>query len=83
MITVRFFAQLAEQAQCDSLDMEYSVGLDSRTLVSRISGKVPKAVIDTLHHDVVMLSVNQQIAGWDDPLQDGDEVAFLPPFSGG
>src|SRR3970282_2664383 len=31
----------------------------------------------------VVASVNQEFAGWNAPLRGGDEVAFLPPVSGG
>jgi molybdopterin synthase sulfur carrier subunit len=29
------------------------------------------------------VAINQQFATWDEPLQPGDELAFLPPISGG
>ena len=31
----------------------------------------------------VVASRNQEFAAWDTPLRSGDEVAFLPPVSGG
>jgi len=31
----------------------------------------------------VAASVNQELAGWTAPLRSGDEIAFLPPVSGG
>ena len=31
----------------------------------------------------LVASRNQEFVGWDTPLQSGDEVAFLPPVSGG
>jgi sulfur-carrier protein len=31
----------------------------------------------------VRVAINQQFASWDAPLADGDELAFLPPISGG
>ena len=31
----------------------------------------------------VMVAVNSQYAGWNDRLATGDEVAFIPPVSGG
>lgn len=31
----------------------------------------------------VVASRNQEFASWDTPLHSGDEVAFLPPVSGG
>ena len=31
----------------------------------------------------IRVAINQQVAGADTPLADGDELAFLPPISGG
>lgn len=33
--------------------------------------------------DVVRAAVNQEHVSFDHPLQDGDEVAFFPPVTGG
>jgi len=35
------------------------------------------------HREFVRVARNGSYAGWDDALADGDEVAFLPPVSGG
>ena len=35
------------------------------------------------HRPFVRAARNGEYAGWETPLQDGDEVAFLPPVSGG
>ena len=37
----------------------------------------------TLGQDALRVSVNEQFAAWDASLQDGDEVVFIPPVSGG
>ena len=83
MIKFLFFAQLADHAEQDSVELEFSNGVTTRDAVDLLEPKLPKKLIDALRFDAAMLSVNQAIAGWDDPLKDGDEVAFLPPFSGG
>ena len=38
---------------------------------------------DIIRDKKVMISVNQEMADSDTIIHDGDEVAFLPPFSGG
>ena len=35
------------------------------------------------HRSSLVASRNQEFAAWDTPLHSGDEVAFLPPVSGG
>ena len=31
----------------------------------------------------VRVAINQEICDWNDPLSDGDELAFFPPITGG
>lgn len=37
----------------------------------------------TLLRDNVRAAVNDEIVVWSHPLSDGDDIAFLPPMSGG
>ena len=83
MIKLMFFAQLADQAGKEVHALDYEEGINSREVVNRLQSSMPKELIDSLRFDAVMLSVNQVMADWDQVLNDGDEVAFLPPFSGG
>lgn len=36
-----------------------------------------------LPHQNIRAVVNDEMVPWDHPLVDGDEIAFLPPMSGG
>jgi len=83
MIKCLFFAQLADAAERSSLVVEFQEGTTPALLVDALAGNMPRPLIDSLRLDGVMVSVNQVLAAWDDGLSDGDEVAFLPPFSGG
>ena len=38
---------------------------------------------ELIHKKKVLVSVNQEIAHEDTEIQDGDEIALLPPFAGG
>lgn len=82
-IKLLFFAQLAEQAGCDSTVVDAGHPGTPRQLLEQLERKLPKSLLDTLRFDTVMVSINKVLASWDDPLEEGDEVAFLPPFSGG
>jgi molybdopterin converting factor subunit 1 len=82
MISIKYFASLKSIAEKeeDSLDIENPISIDQ--LSDIISKTMPKmgAII---REKKVMISVNQEMASADTIIRDGDEVAFLPPFSGG
>ncbi len=82
MISLKFFASLRSIAgkEEDSLDIENPITIDQ--LSDIISETAPKmgAII---RERKVLISVNQEMASADTIIHDGDEVAFLPPFSGG
>ena len=83
MIKVLFFAQLAEDAECNEVAVDHLPAMSVRTLVDQLVPLVAAKAVAQLRHDFVVLSVNQALADWDAELADGDEVGFLPPFSGG
>ncbi len=78
-----FFAQLAEQAGIDEIELEFDEGKTPRDYLEPMRSLTTSKVVDTLEQDVVMVSINQIFASWDDELHDGDVVGLLPPFSGG
>jgi len=53
-----------------------------RDLVAALDTAYPR-VTELIHTKRVLISVNQEIAQEDTPLDEGDEVALLPPFAGG
>ena len=82
MITVKFFASLkaiAEREE-DRIEIENSISMDQ---LSEIISKTSPKMGDIIRNKKVMISVNQEMADSDTIIHDGDEVAFLPPFSGG
>ena len=83
MIKFLFFAQLAEYAECDSLELEHQAGHSASDYVSTLAELLPAPAIELMNDGATMLSVNQVLASWDDGLNDDDEVGLLPPFSGG
>ena len=75
-ITVKYFASLKE-----------SVGLDSEQIVAK-SVKNVQDIWDQVSQahampDNLLVAVNQEYAGFDSMVNDGDEVAFFPPVTGG
>lgn len=82
MITVKFFASLKTIAKReeDHIEIKNSISMDQ---LSEIISKTSPKMGDIIRDKKVMISVNQEMADSDTIIHDGDEVAFLPPFSGG
>jgi MoaE-MoaD fusion protein len=79
MVTARLFARLREQAgtSCEQLDLAGGTVADVyEALVRRHPALEPDRAL-------VRPARNEEFAGWEDTVLDGDEVAFIPPVSGG
>lgn len=78
-ITVRFFASLSEE-----------LGFSQKTVDYKFSA-TSSVTIETVWHDVanrpapenLLCAVNYEYADFKRCLEDGDEVAFFPPVTGG
>ena len=78
-VLVRCFATLREASAARiELDLEGTATVDDawESLTERFPGLAP-------HRPFTQAARNGSAVGWDEPLADGDEVAFLPPVSGG
>ena len=74
-ITVRLFAMLRERAGSDVLELELPDG-------ARVSDAL--AAVDHLAGGLsLVMAVNREYAARDQPLAAGDELALIPPVSGG
>ena len=82
MITVKFFASLKDIAEKEEEQIEVQSSISMDQLSDIISKTSPK-MADIIRDNKIMISVNQEMADADTVIHDGDEVAFLPPFSGG
>ncbi|MEK9629078.1 MAG: MoaD/ThiS family protein [Nitrospinota bacterium] len=82
MITVKFFASLKAIAEMEEKQIEIESPISMDQLSDIISKTSPK-MADIIREQKIMISVNQEMADSDTIIHDGDEVAFLPPFSGG
>ena len=82
MITVKFFASLKAIAEKEEeiIEVQSSISMDQ---LSDIISKTSPKIADIIRDNKIMISVNQEMADADTVIHDGDEVAFLPPFSGG
>ncbi len=81
MVIVKLFAILKDKAGTGELTIPASPATVYE-LLSQISRDYP-ALSDILSHGGILISVNQEFVKQDAPIKDGDEVALMPPFSGG
>jgi len=79
-VRVLFFGRLKEIAGVTEEDVEISEGARVEDLFERYARRFPKLAE---FRPSIAASVNQEYAAWRAPLAVGDEVAFLPPVSGG
>jgi sulfur-carrier protein len=82
-VAVRFFASLREAAGTDAMTLTLAEGAGYPELISALRREVPQAAMDALLAENVRLAVNQTLCAPPLLLGDGDEVAFLPPVTGG
>jgi molybdopterin synthase catalytic subunit len=83
MITVRLFGMTRSLAgNQGSLSLALEKGGRVKELVERLHAGYPQ-IGELIRKKKVLVSVNQEIAREDTEIQDGDEVALLPPFAGG
>jgi MoaE-MoaD fusion protein len=83
MVTVRLFGMTKMLAGNQGvLSLNLVDGRCVKDLVGVIETGYP-AIGELIHKKKVLVSVNQEIAHDDTTIHDGDEVALLPPFSGG
>lgn len=84
MLKVLFFASVREQLGCAALDLEWpDHELDLAGLQENLCCEQGGQWRAVLEQDNMIRAVNQAVVPDNCSLQDGDEVAFYPPVTGG
>ena len=78
-VRVRFLARLRELAGRETEELKAPA--DSR--VSDVYDAMLGAHPQLPPRESIRAAVNHEFVEWDAPVSDGDEVAFIPPVSGG
>ena len=81
VVRIRLFAQLREHAGADFLDAALPDGATVAEALRELAGRPPLG--ELLSRMPVRMAVNRELASADTPLRAGDELALLPPVSGG
>jgi molybdopterin synthase catalytic subunit len=80
-VHIRLFAILRERGGRDAIDIELPDGAtvaDAMAVLGRLPG-----LGDVVEHMPVRMAVNREYAGCETELKAGDELALVPPISGG
>ena len=79
-ITVKLFAVAREVYGDDTIAVEVPAGATVGQLRNRLAAEIPK--LAPLMSQI-LIAVNSEYATDQNPLAEGDEVACIPPVSGG
>ena len=77
-LTVQYFAIFRDQTGCaeESVDSNAASAADLfQELIARHPGLT--------RFEQMKVAVNDELCGWDSPLNDGDRVLLFPPVAGG
>lgn len=77
-VKMLYFAQIAEALGFDKEEFEIPDKMGSEALVEKLKVKYPE-----LNNLTFAVSVNEVLVKTDTLLEEGFEIALLPPFAGG
>lgn len=79
-VTVRLFARLRDITGANEMQRDVDPGATIRTVWQQLVAEFPDL---GAYERSISSAVNADYARMDDAISDGDELAFLPPVSGG
>ena len=74
-IKVRFFASLRESVKLNEVDIGCTEAQTPQSIWAQLTTESQP--------DNLLCAINQEYSTLDTPLNDGDELAFFPPVTGG
>jgi molybdopterin synthase sulfur carrier subunit len=80
-LTVLFFASIRERLGVDRVQVSFEPRIDA--VIDALSAERGVQWGEALRAANVIVAINQRVAERGDPLQEGDELAFFPPVTGG
>lgn len=78
-VTLKLFAAVRDIVGESSRELQ----LDEGATPEQLWGDLVSHHRDLSVHRIPMVAINEEYAGADTELHEGDEVAFIPPVSGG
>ena len=81
-MNILFFAALREQLGCATYTTELTLPTDTDTVRMHLRQAFPQHA-ELLNEGKALIAVNQTLVHSNTRINDGDEVAFFPPVTGG
>lgn len=81
MVSVKLFGILKERARKEEVSLSFPSGTVA-ALLREVSRECPE-LAGLLTPERIMVSINQEFVKKDALVKEGDEIALMPPFSGG
>lgn len=82
MINVLFFASLREKLNCANIELSLNTPCSAQDVLRQLVAQHPEWE-NSLNGTRLLVAINQEMSQPADTVQDGDEVAFYPPVTGG
>ncbi len=82
-LNVLFFASLREQLGCDRISVSAEQVHCLTALLDNLHDRLSQEDYNALRAPHVRIAVNQALIQGNPDLEAGDEIAFLPPVTGG
>jgi molybdopterin synthase catalytic subunit len=82
MIAIKFFAVFREKLKQSEFSLNFEKPLTTKELIEKLKIELPE-ISQILSEIKPMIAVNQEFANEDTIIKDNDEVAVIPPVSGG
>ena len=79
-VRVRLFAVLADTVGAREVTLDLPQGATGEELFAALAAAHPDVA---RYRSALRLAVNREYVPWDHPLRPGDEIALIPPVSGG
>lgn len=83
MIDVLFFARIRDQLGIDRVQIALPDGVNSLLQFTAHLTATHPSFVGIIDQPTVLVAVNQTFAQSSTSIQDGDEIAYFPPVSGG
>lgn len=84
MIRVLFFGSTRERLGVDDIELAVAeAGATAQQLRARLAARDGAWATVFADDQRLLVAINQQLTGIESSIDDGDEVAFFPPVTGG